>query len=129
MDTAVLTLPAPPSPIWIGSYEFRVVPCERGDKRLEGNEGLTVFDSTEIFYDATRPARQAFDTVWHELTHAVNDAFGLKLKSTSARKNDEQVATVHGHAWTQVLLQNPSLVAWLDLVTNLIRSQQETLPA
>lgn len=138
MDAAHrVTLPPPPSRVWFGAHEYRVVPVEEGDRRLDGAEyGITYFDEEEehgerftIYFVFERPAREVFDTVWHELTHALNYSQGVRCKSRSVRKNDEHVATRHGYAWTQAFLDNPKLVAWIDLAATFIKSEQESIEA
>ena len=131
-----MTLPPPPERVWFGSYEWAVVPVLSEDPRLDTAEGITYFDEIEehgeqytIYYANDRPARQVFDTLWHEFTHALNFAHGIKCKSRSSRKNDETIATAHGHAWTQAFLDNPKLIEWVDLAVNFIKSQQENVEA
>lgn len=129
----VSVLPPPPSKVYVGSFEFVIKAVARGSPELNGEhdcEGTTDFDPTEICYDPSRPPRQVFDTIWHEITHAVNHAFGLDFKGCrNNTKREEHVATVHGKAWTQVFLDNPALIEWLDLATNFIKSEQENVSA
>ena len=138
MDAAHrVTLPPPPKRVWFGGHEYTVTPVGSDDPRLDGAEyGITYFDEADrygqrfaIYYVFERPAREVFDTVWHELTHALNYSQGVKCKSRSVRKNDEHVASRHGYAWTQAFLDNPALVRWIDLAANLIRSEQESIEA
>lgn len=129
-----VALPAPPPRVWFGSFEWAVIPVQSNHRALKGAEGITYYDEAErhgerytIYYAVDRGARETFDTIWHEWTHALNYAHDLKLKSTSPRRNDETLCTKHGHAWTQALLDNPALLQWLDIATNYIKSQQETI--
>lgn len=126
MDATFLT--PPPAKLWLASQEWRVVPVLYGAKELDDAYGITVFEPENIIYYASdRPAREVFDTVWHEVTHAINHAFDITMKSKSARKNDETCATGHGHAWTQVLLNNPALLEWIHLAVAYIKSEQENI--
>jgi hypothetical protein len=137
VDTAaVMLLPPPPSRVWMGGYEWRLEGVHSTDKRLSKCFGMTYFDEVEdgatmftCYYAVDRPAREVFDTVWHELTHALNHAHGLTLKSTSVRKNDEAIASKHGYAWTQAFLDNPALVHWIGVAVPFIKSQQENVEA
>lgn len=129
-------MPPPPSSVWIGGYEWTINPRAEKAQELDGCFGMTYFDEVEdgasmysIYYNAERPAREVFDTVWHELTHALNHAHGLKLTARSHNKNEEAVARVHGYGWTQALMDNPKLREWLCLACDYIKSQQENVTA
>lgn len=126
MDPVHLT-PFPASPVWIGPRAYQVVPVPADDPRLEGHRALTCHEPPTIHVDITRHPREVFELVWHEITHAVDEEFGLNLlaKGRPARIKEEQVATVQGHGWTQVFLDNPALLPWLEQITNYIRSEQE----
>jgi hypothetical protein len=129
VDTPEVTplFPAPPARLWLASQEWSVHPVEFGHKKLEDAYGTTHYEpELAIYYSADRPAREVFDTIWHEITHALHHAFNIAVKSTSARRNEEALAAAHGHAWTQALLDNPALIEWLDVATNFIKSEQET---
>lgn len=119
----VMELPPPPARIWVGASAYAIHPVPASHTKLDDARAITYFEPSEIYYDAERPAREVFECIWHELTHAVNE--GFSLSQPKRRLTEERVAHVHGRAWTQVFLDNPALVEWLDLCTNLIKSEQE----
>lgn len=94
--------------------------------KLDGARGHMYGEPPEVYIDATRSAREVLELVWHELTHAVNEEHSLLIPRK--RLTEERVATCHGHAWTQVLLDNPKLRAWIDLASDYIKSELETEP-
>lgn len=129
MESSAVAFPLLKGSVWVGSFEFKVYPVQKPHPRFDGPEGipdddalegLTHFEPlTEIYYDIDRPPRQVFDTILHELTHAVNHAF-----LPDSRLTEEKVATAHGKGWTQVFLDNPKLVRWIAKATKFIRDEQ-----
>lgn len=120
-----MVLPPPPARVWVGPAEYAIHAVQADHPKLDDARAITYFDPTEIYYDAERPPREVFECVWHELTHAVNEGFNLSLPKR--RLTEERVAHVHGIGWTQVFLENPALVEWIDLCANLIKSEQENV--
>jgi hypothetical protein len=118
-------IPLPPDRVWVGPITYCVIPCLPDDPRLEGHRGLTVFggDAHLIYFDLTRAASEVFEVVWHEVTHALNEACGLDKRRPAI--NDERIATQHGVVWPAFLLANPKFIAWLETITNFIKSEQE----
>jgi hypothetical protein len=125
-------LPLPPKRIWFGGYEWSVVPVKMGDAVLDGAVGITYFDEEDengkpysIYFGEDKAAREVFDTLWHEFTHALNFAHDVRCKSKSVKKNDEDIAAKHGYAWTQAFLDNPALADWVKRAARCIKAQQE----
>jgi hypothetical protein len=50
----------------------------------------------------------AFDTVLHEINHAIMDAWYLQKGDS-----EERVASIMASGWTQVLRDNPALMEWM----------------
>ncbi len=123
MDPAevIPTFPPPPPKVWIGASEWTVKGVKRRSKKLQKAHGITHFDKTTVYYDTTRPPRAVFDTLVHEFIHACSHEYRLEEKEIT----EERVATVLGNAWSQMLLENPAVVEWINLATNYIKSQQE----
>lgn len=119
----ILGFPPPPRRVWIGPNEWAVKGVKRSNRKLKkaGAQGLTDFNKATIYYDTSRPARAVFDTVLHEFFHAGSHEFRLE----EVKLTDERVATVMGNAWSQMLLDNPAVVEWINLATAYIKSQQE----
>lgn len=110
-----------PNKIWVGSYEFplRVVPA--GDPMLDNADGCTEFDENcrGIKIASNLATRHRLEIVIHEITHAINWSVDLEDGAT-----EEDVATKHGRAWSQFLLDNPRYVAWLTFTLNKIRRER-----
>lgn len=51
----------------------------------------------------------AFDTLFHEITHAVYDIWCLQKGDS-----EERIASVMASGWTAVLRSNPELVEWMQ---------------
>ncbi len=115
-----------PRRVWIGSYEFplTLVPRDHPELTSDGTDddpdadGCTLFEHPGraiLLADDLGP-RELFDTVLHELTHAVNFVGDLPDTST-----DEEICTAHGKVWSQLWLDNPRLQAWFTRVLNQLR--------
>lgn len=121
-----------PSKIWVGSLVFpiKIVPRGHDVFRVEEDnpaedinhtDGVTVFDMPDrgIFIVNDMELRETLETVWHEVTHAVNHVGGLDEDI-----DEEDICGKHGILWTQVLLDNPRLQAWITWATNTVRKQR-----
>lgn len=126
-----------PSKLFIGSYEFplRVVPADDDalkDDNGAASDGMTVTDGTEnemgIWIASGLGLRRRFEIVWHETTHAVNWVYDVGPKEGDEDDSiaEEEIATAHGKAWTQLLLDNPAFERWIVYTTNRIRREQRT---
>ena len=111
-----------PHRIWIGCYEFDMEIVSADDVILDGNDGMTVFDvgKRKIFIAGNLESRRLLSVVWHEVTHAINWQRGITDSSS-----EEMVATKHGEAWTQALLDNPKLLTWFKKCLKQVVSEKE----
>lgn len=112
-----------PSKLWVGSYEFalRVVP--KGHAGLKADEddkepadGMTKAGEEDgdnaIYIASNLDARRRLDVIWHEVTHVIN--WANDIDEDVKPIEEEEIATKHGAAWTQFLLDNPRFFSWLD---------------
>lgn len=128
-----------PSKLWIGTYEFplRLVPPDDPHLQLgkvddEEREGMTLTGDAVggfgIWIANNLALRQRLNIVWHEVTHAINwvhdidDADGAEHLAV----DEETLATKHGVAWPQFLLDNPRYVSWVTYTLDRIRKAQRS---
>lgn len=98
-----------PDRVWIGTAEYviHVVPADH--PKLDGGEtdGITEFAPTEIHIAESLALPAFMETIWHELTHALNDVVGIEDGA-----EEEAIADRHGKAWSQFWINNPRFQRW-----------------
>src|ERR1700676_2057846 len=94
-----------PYKVWVGTYEYSLQLVPRDHPDLAGDSGITSFDedNRRILVAIGLSIRTRFEVVWHELTHAINDACDID----DPMPDEETVATRHGAMWTHFFLDNP----------------------
>lgn len=98
-----------PDKVWIGTAEYAICVVPADHAKLDGGEtdGITEFSPTVIHIANSLPLTAFMETIWHELTHAIDDAVGLEDGSL-----EEDIADHHGKAWTQFWINNPRFQRW-----------------
>lgn len=111
-----------PSKLWVGTHEFSLALVANDDPALEGAYGMTVLDddTPSILVAGGIGTRKVLEVALHEITHAINWVHGIKNRTP-----EEQIATLHGLAWSQVLLDNPRFQRWLTYTLNRIRKERK----
>lgn len=85
--------------------------------------GLTVYRTLTIYVDPDQPVSELLDTVTHELQHAIAHAYGPFDETSEAVSIDEQAATMAGRGWSDLLISNPKLGAWLSRLAREARKE------
>ena len=118
---------APPTKLWVGTYEFALqfVPPDDPVLLLRGRrcDGLTDTELQVIYVSCALEDRKTMEIAWHEVTHAidwVNDIDDGAREETIARK--------HGVAWSQFHLDNPRFVRWYSYLANKIKRERVAHP-
>lgn len=98
-----------PEKVWIGTVEYAICVVEGTHAKLDGGEtdGITEFDPTAITVSRDLSLTGFMETMWHELTHAIDDTVGLEDGSL-----EEDIADRHGKAWSQFWINNPRFLRW-----------------
>lgn len=97
----------PPKKIKIGPYDYAVVILDKSEAR--GNYGAFVSEDQEIrLRDSFRSPHMMADTLLHEVLHGVWFVHGIV-----ARDGEERIIGQMATGLTQVLRDNPDLVAFL----------------
>lgn len=112
-----------PRKIWVGCYAFVCSIIPRDDARLDGDDGVCIFNEGghAIHLADDMAAAQQLETFFHELTHAIN-----YTTSIADGVEEEIIAEQHGRLWAQVLLDNPRLQRWITASLNQIRRERAT---
>jgi hypothetical protein len=107
----------PPAKVWVGEYEFDLSVVPRSHDELQPDQddepgckphdGVTLYDETTILIANDLNPTGLLETIWHELTHAVNHAAGIEDGA-----DEETIAGDHGKVWTQFWLVNPRFQRW-----------------
>lgn len=106
-----------PKRLKIGPFTYRVEAVASGHELLgENNYGMTVFDKTIIFLDNKMGSDQLLNTLIHEVSHAVHQAYGIADGS-----DEETIATQSANGWMQVYLDNPKLLQWITRAVKEVR--------
>ena len=98
-----------PRRIKVGQFTFRVTIALQGNcELLDGNDGRAVWEDYRLYFREDMPIQAAVNTVYHEVTHAINWIYGVTDEST-----EEQFTTQHTNGQIGVFLDNPRLLNWL----------------
>lgn len=97
-------------------YELIVVPHDHPAlvyDEIDGDEepvnGITHFKEGEIYLAQGQSLHRFVTTVWHEITHAINEN-----NTIEDGDDEENVATRHGEAWPTFFQMNPKFMAWFN---------------
>jgi hypothetical protein len=71
------------------------------------DDGACSFDPTAIFIADDMNQGQALETVWHELTHAINHVCDI-----DDMVSEEDLTDKHGKVWSQFWISNPRFATW-----------------
>ena len=102
-----------PRKVWVGVHEFTLQAVPRTHPALapihgpHPDGGACVFDPMGIFIADNMNQAALLETVWHELTHAVNHACDIEEAT-----EEEDIADKHGKVWTQFWINNPRFSTW-----------------
>jgi hypothetical protein len=110
-----------PDKVWIGTVEYAIHIVPRDDPKLDGGEtdGITEFDPTQITISGSLSLTGFMETMWHELTHAINDTVGIEDGSL-----EEDIADRHGKAWSQFWINNPTFQRWWTKACTSVRGDR-----
>lgn len=127
-----------PKKVWVGTQEFTLRVEARSNPVLKAHEegepnsdGLTVFDESphasvkdwkpwSIYLADDMSPPLFLETVWHELTHAINWAYDIE-----DGVEEEFIADKHGKAWSQFWIANPRFARWWQAQCIAIRKERE----
>lgn len=116
-----------PRRVWVGNYEFRIRVVPRATDRLapekdgdQENDGITIFEPTEIMVAADMAAPLLLEVVWHEITHAINWD-----NDVDDGADEETICDRHGKAWTAFWVANPRFARWWNGQVVAIRKERE----
>lgn len=109
-----------PRRLHIGAHTFRVVITShaKGCDDLKDNFGVTDFEAFTIHLNEDMPPHQALVIVQHEITHCINDVFGVTDKST-----EEQFTTQHSKGLVELWLRNPRLYTWMTKTLKRVKKE------
>lgn len=114
-----------PRKVWVGPYEFpvRVVPTSDPvlDSGVADGATVTLEEGRGIFLSEQLDRRKLLEIVTHEVTHAINWAYDIE-----DGVEEEAIASQHGIAWSQFLLDNPRYQRWLTSTLNAIRRERSS---
>jgi hypothetical protein len=98
-----------PERVWIGTVEYAIHVVPKDHPKLDHGEthGITEFDPTEIHISGDLSLTPFMETIWHELTHAIDDIAGIEDGAI-----EEDIADRHGKAWSQFWINNPRFQRW-----------------
>ena len=97
----------PPKKIRVGPHDVSIIPMP--EEHEATHHGAWKHDLMVIWLARSFPHKSlAVDTLLHELTHCVIDMFDLALD-----QGEEKFIGPFATAMTQVLRDNPKLVAWI----------------
>jgi hypothetical protein len=109
-----------PKQVEVGGYVFPIYVVPRRHSKLGGDDGCSTYDGGFAIYIADDMSiRKGLDIVLHEVTHAINFANDI-----DDGVDEETIATKHGPAWAQFLLDNPKFQRWLNSALNRIRKER-----
>lgn len=108
-----------PRRIHVGAHTFRVIVTDvAGCPELETSYGLTDLEKFRIHLHQDMPAHQALVIVQHEVTHCINDIFGVTDDS-----DEEHFTTQHSKGLVEVQLRNPRYVNWMNKTLRRMRQE------
>lgn len=108
-----------PRRVQIGPNTYRIKlsnPTETPD--LVENFGMTYGEEFRIVLHEDMPAHQAAEITQHELSHCINEVYGVDDEST-----EEHTVTQHSKGLTELWLRNPRLHNWF--VKTIRRARKE----
>jgi hypothetical protein len=126
-----------PKKVWVGTQEFylRVEPRTHPvlaphEKDQPNSDGMTVFDESphenvkdwkpwSIYLSDDLSLPMGLETLWHELTHAINWAYDIEDGA-----EEEYIADKHGKAWSQFWIANPRFARWWNSQCVAIRKER-----
>lgn len=111
-----------PRKVWIGTTEFVINLVPRDHAKLDNGEsdGCTDANPPVIHVCSDLGTTLFMETVWHELTHAVDFVGGIEDSQT-----EEDIADRHGKIWSQFWINNPRFQRWWTKVCNAVRKERE----
>jgi len=109
-----------PRRIHIGPYTFRVVFATARHEQLRDSDGCCVFSELRIYLRTNLNLQLAVNTVVHEVTHAINFAYGIEDGAT-----EEFFTTNHSTGQVDVWVRNPRLMNWYVKQIRRIRQEAE----
>lgn len=115
-----------PRKLWIGSYEFKVNLVASEHPSLCGEDGQMEADGRRciIWLSEDMDTRRMLEIVLHEMTHAINWVHDIDDDEKTVMILEEDLATAHGKAWSQVYLDNPRFERWLTYTLARIRRER-----
>lgn len=99
----------PPDRVWIGAEEYALLVVPSDHEKVDGGESDGYADraaATIYIRDGLTPCG-VLETVWHELTHAVDWAGGIEDGAI-----EEDIADRHAKIWSQFWINNPRFAKW-----------------
>lgn len=111
-----------PKKVWIGTTEFEIFLVEKNHAKLDNGEsdGITEFNPPVIHLCQDLCLTLFMETLWHELTHAVNHVGDIEDSPL-----EEVIADQHGKVWSQFWINNPRFQRWWTKVCNAVRKERD----
>jgi predicted mannosyl-3-phosphoglycerate phosphatase (HAD superfamily) len=108
-----------PRRIHVGGHTYRVlIQSVEENAELENAFGLTDLEKFRIHLFVGMPASQALEVVQHEVSHVINDVFGVTDDSS-----EEQFTTQHSKGLIEIQLRNPRYVNWINKTLRRVRKE------
>lgn len=116
-----------PKKVWIGTYEFTIHVVDRNHDKLKSKgaddpdaDGITTFAGQTIHIANDMTASLVLETVWHEITHAIN-----WVNDIEDGADEEMICNLHGKAWSKFFIENPRFGRWFQAQCIAIRKERD----
>lgn len=98
-----------PTPVKIAAFDIQLEHFNSNQARTEASYGQWRSLEQKILVDRDQNPLTTLSTVLHELLHAIRWAYGVEPKDS-----EERQVNVEANGLTQVLRDNPHLLAWIN---------------
>lgn len=111
-----------PDKVWIGTVEYRIHPVSPNHAKLDGgdSDGITEFSPPVIHVSNGLSLTAFMETLWHELTHAVDFVSDIEDGVL-----EEDIADRHAKVWSQFWINNPRFQRWWTKACVAVRKDRQ----
>lgn len=108
-----------PKRVFVGHYEFALKVVDPATPELEGSDGMTYTDRSEIYIASGMSLRRLLNVVQHEVNHVINWS-----REIADGASEEEFTTKNSDGTTEMWIDNPGLITWQTKVSREIRKQR-----
>lgn len=102
-----------PRTIRIGKVDYKLVSKSKTWRDENKAFGMCHYEKPLIEFDRTQSPEELIDTILHEVSHAIICEYNIKIN----RKAEEVLVTRLANGLSDLCINNPEFVAWLQRKT------------